>query len=74
MALLSSHQEFLPDRHGGAYGGEDNDLPAEILQQILDEISAGRHAIPVHNVYRGLEQVREARTEKEADVAVGKLV
>lgn len=57
-----------------AYGGEASDLPAGTLQRILDEISAGRLAIPVYKVYQGLEQVREAHTDMEADAAVGKLV
>ncbi|MDF5756263.1 zinc-binding dehydrogenase [Spongiactinospora sp. TRM90649] len=57
-----------------AYGGEAADLPAVTFQSILDEISAGRLTIPVHRVYQGLDDIRQAHTDMEADTAVGKLV
>jgi NADPH:quinone reductase-like Zn-dependent oxidoreductase len=57
-----------------AYGGEASDLPAEIFQRQLDAIAQGRLRIPVHEVYDGLERIRQAHRDMEANVAVGKLV
>lgn len=57
-----------------AYGGEAADLPASTLQALLDDIAAGRLTIPVHRVYDGLDQVRQAHADMEDNNATGKLV
>jgi NADPH:quinone reductase-like Zn-dependent oxidoreductase len=56
------------------YGGEASDLPAEVLQRTLDAIAAGTLNLPVSHVYDGLEQVRQAHADMEANKATGKLV
>ena len=57
-----------------ACGGEAEDLPPQVLQRLLDAIAAGRFAVPVHKVYDGLEQIRQADADLEDNTAVGKLV
>ena len=57
-----------------AYGGDASDLPAAVLQRFLDAIAAGRLSVPIHKVYDGLEQVRQAHADMEANAATGKLV
>jgi NADPH:quinone reductase-like Zn-dependent oxidoreductase len=57
-----------------AYGGEASNLPAEVLQRLLDAIAAGHLKVPTHKVYDGLEQVRQAHTDMESNAATGKLV
>ena len=56
------------------YGGEASDLPREVLQRTLDDIAAGVLELPVSHVYDGLEQVRQAHADMEANAAAGKLV
>jgi NADPH:quinone reductase-like Zn-dependent oxidoreductase len=56
------------------YGGEASDLPREILQQTLDDIASGALKLPVSHVYDGLDQVRPAHADMEANAATGKLV
>jgi NADPH2:quinone reductase len=57
-----------------AYGGDAADLPAEVLQKFLDDVTAGRLTVPIHKVYKGLDRVPEAHTDMEAGNATGKLV
>jgi len=57
-----------------AYSGDASDLPAAVLQRLLDAIAAGQLRVAVHAVYDGLEQIRRAHADMEADAAVGKLV
>ncbi|MFE4544621.1 zinc-binding dehydrogenase [Arthrobacter sp. NPDC056727] len=57
-----------------AYGGNASDLPQATLQAILDDVAAGRLHFPIHHVYDGLEQVRQAHADMEANAATGKLV
>src|SRR5262249_21859505 len=57
-----------------AYGGDASDLPVEVLQRQLDAIADGRLTVPVHKVYDGLEQIRQAHTDLESNAAIGKLV
>jgi NADPH2:quinone reductase len=57
-----------------AYGGDASDLPVPVFQRQLDAIAAGQLAVRVHKVYDGLEQVRQAHADLEANVAIGKLV
>ena len=57
-----------------AYGGDASDLPAAVLQRLLDATADGRFAVPIHHVYDGLDQVRQAHTDMESNAATGKLV
>jgi NADPH2:quinone reductase len=57
-----------------AYGGGAADLPSDVLQTFLDNVAAGRLTVPIHKIYRGLEQVPEAHADMEAGNAAGKLV
>ncbi|MBV9310384.1 MAG: zinc-binding dehydrogenase [Solirubrobacterales bacterium] len=56
-----------------AYGGDASDLPAEVLQQFLDDAAAGRAVVPVSHVYR-LDEIVQAHAAMEAGTAAGKLV
>jgi NADPH2:quinone reductase len=56
-----------------AYGGEANDLPPHVLQQVLDDIAAGRLSVPIHRVF-AMEEIAEAHAIMEANGAVGKMV
>jgi NADPH:quinone reductase len=55
------------------YGGDASDLPAEVLQGFLDDLAAGRAAIPTGRVFR-LEEIAEAHRLMESGHAGGKLV
>jgi NADPH:quinone reductase-like Zn-dependent oxidoreductase len=57
-----------------AYGGEASDLPAAVFQRLLDAIADGRLQVAVHKVYDGLDEIRQAHADLEANAAVGKLV
>ncbi len=57
-----------------SYAGGATDLPAQVLQQHLQAIAAGRLKAPVAKVYHGLEQVREAQADVEAGTTPGKHV
>lgn len=61
-------------RAASAYGGDASNLPVHVFQDQLDAIAAGQLAIRVHKVYDGLEQVRQAHADMEANAAIGKLV
>jgi NADPH2:quinone reductase len=56
-----------------AYGGDAGDLPAEVLQEFLDDVAAGRAIVPIHRTYR-MEEIAEAHADMEAGRATGKLV
>ncbi|QFZ24452.1 zinc-binding dehydrogenase [Saccharothrix syringae] len=56
-----------------AYGGESDDLPAEVLQRFLDRVASGRTSLGPTAVYR-LEDIRRAHDDMEHDRRVGKLV
>ncbi|HYC93400.1 MAG TPA: zinc-binding dehydrogenase [Thermoanaerobaculia bacterium] len=56
-----------------AYGGEASDLPRPVLQEVLDDIAAGRLSIPIHRVF-AMEEIAEAHAIMEANGAVGKMV
>lgn len=56
-----------------AYGGDARDLPPSVLQEFLDDVSAGRARVPIDRIYR-LEQIAEAHADMEAGRATGKLV
>ena len=57
-----------------AYEGNASDLPRDALQRVLDAVADGSLPITVHQVYDGLEQVRQAHTDMETNAATGKLV
>ncbi|MEU9439074.1 zinc-binding dehydrogenase [Streptomyces sp. NPDC048252] len=57
-----------------AYAGQASDLPAEMFQQQLQAIAAGRLKVPVAKVYHGLEQVRAAQADVETGTTPGKHV
>jgi NADPH:quinone reductase-like Zn-dependent oxidoreductase len=56
-----------------AYGGEASDLPAEVLQEFLDAVAAGKATVPVARIF-DLDEIVEAHTLMEAAKAAGKLV
>lgn len=56
-----------------AYGGDARDLPPSVLQEFLDDVSAGRARVPIDRIYR-LEEIAEAHADMEAGRATGKLV
>jgi NADPH:quinone reductase-like Zn-dependent oxidoreductase len=56
-----------------AYSGEAADLPAPVLQQFLDDIAAGRIAVPIHRVFQ-MNDIAEAHATMEKNAAVGKMV
>jgi NADPH:quinone reductase-like Zn-dependent oxidoreductase len=56
-----------------AYGGEADDLPAEVLQAFLDGVAAGRLTVPLDRTYR-LDEIATAHADMEAGKATGKLV
>lgn len=56
-----------------AYSGEAGDLPADLLQDFLDDIDAGRASVPIDHVY-ALDEIRDAHTRMESGEAAGKLV
>ncbi len=57
-----------------SYAGGATDLPAQVFQQQLQAIAAGRLKAPVAKVHHGLEQVRDAQADVEADTTPGKHV
>ena len=56
-----------------AYAGDAADLPAEVLQEFLDDVAAGRATVPIDHVYR-FDEIVEAHTAMESGTAHGKLV
>jgi NADPH:quinone reductase-like Zn-dependent oxidoreductase len=56
-----------------AYSGDASDLSPEVLQSYLDDVAAGRAAVPLDRVF-GLDRIRDAHALMESDGAKGKLV
>jgi NADPH:quinone reductase-like Zn-dependent oxidoreductase len=56
-----------------AYGGGAADLPAPILQEFLDDVAAGRLAVPLARTY-ALDEIAQAHDDMEHDRVTGKLV
>jgi NADPH:quinone reductase len=56
-----------------AYGGDADDLPQAVLQEFLDDVAAGRVAVPIGATYR-LDQIAEAHRTMESGTAGGKIV
>ena len=57
-----------------SYAGEAADLPADAFARQLQAIAEGRLKAPVAQVYRGLEQVRDAQAGVESGTTGGKHV
>jgi NADPH2:quinone reductase len=55
------------------YGGEASDLPAAVLQRVLDRLAAGELSLGPVRTYR-FGQVRDAHRDMESNAAGGKLV
>jgi NADPH2:quinone reductase len=56
-----------------AYGGEADDLPAAVLQDFLDAVSAGTAVVPLAKVY-AFDEIVRAHGDMEANRVAGKLV
>jgi NADPH:quinone reductase len=56
-----------------AYGGDAADLPADVLQDYLDAVAAGRLTVPIHRTY-ALDEITQAHADMEQGSATGKLV
>lgn len=56
-----------------SYGGDAADLPADVLQDYLDDLAAGRTTVAIDTVFT-LDQIREAHALMESGRARGKLV
>ncbi|MEV6598713.1 zinc-binding dehydrogenase [Actinoplanes sp. NPDC051346] len=56
-----------------AYGGEASDLPAEVLQGVLDRIAEGTFTLGPTHVY-GFDQIHQAHRDLESNAVSGKLV
>ncbi|WP_026377697.1 zinc-binding alcohol dehydrogenase family protein [Aestuariimicrobium kwangyangense] len=80
---MLSHQWTVPDFYPidylpagvrlTAYSGDAADLPAEVLQDFLDDVADGRVRLPLGQVF-GLDEIRRAHEVMEANQARGKLV
>ncbi|MGW2093593.1 zinc-binding alcohol dehydrogenase family protein [Promicromonospora sukumoe] len=55
------------------YSGEAENLPADVLQEFLDDVAAGRAVVPLDRAF-GLDRIREAHALMESGDARGKLV
>jgi NADPH:quinone reductase-like Zn-dependent oxidoreductase len=65
---------YLPDGvRLTAYGGEANDLPADVLQRYLDQIADGTMRLGPTHTYR-LDEIRDAHHAMENNTVSGKLV
>lgn len=56
-----------------AYGGEASDLPADVLQDYVDDVAAGRAALPLWRAFP-LEEAPRAHALMESGEALGKMV
>ncbi|MGW4240709.1 alcohol dehydrogenase catalytic domain-containing protein [Streptomyces sp. NPDC004749] len=57
-----------------SYGGQADDLPADVFAHQLQAIAEGRLNVPVAKVYHGVEQVRDAQAGLESGTTPGKHV
>jgi NADPH:quinone reductase-like Zn-dependent oxidoreductase len=55
------------------YGGDAGDLPAQVLQDFVDEVAAGHAVVPIDRVF-DFDQIVAAHTVMESGQAKGKLV
>ncbi|RKR74526.1 alcohol dehydrogenase catalytic domain-containing protein [Frondihabitans australicus] len=80
---MLSNQWVLPDFYPNgwlprgvrlaAYAGDAGDLPAEVLQEFLDEVAAGRAVVPIQAVFT-LDEIGAAHEAMIAGGGAGKLV
>lgn len=56
------------------YHGQAWDLPASVLQEVLDAVKAGEMSVPIAGVFSGLEQVPDAHRAMESHAVPGKNV
>lgn len=56
-----------------AYSGDAGDLPHDVLQGFIDDVAAGRAAVPIDRVF-AMEQIADAHQAMEDGTARGKLV
>jgi NADPH:quinone reductase len=83
MSGMLSNQWTLPDFYPTGdipsgvrltgYGGEATDLPASVLQDFLDDVSAGTAIVPIGQVFV-LDEIQQAHAVMEANTAGGKIV
>jgi len=83
MSGMLSNQWTLPDFYPTGdipsgvrltgYTGDASDLPAEVLQDFLDDVAAGTAGVPIGRVF-DLDEIQDAHRTMEAGTAGGKLV
>jgi NADPH2:quinone reductase len=83
MSGMLSNQWTIPDFYPTGdipsgvrltgYTGDATDLPADVLQRFLDDVAAGKGAVPIGKVL-DLEEIQEAHRIMEAGTAGGKIV
>ena len=56
------------------YHGQAWDLPASVLQEVLDAVKAGEMSVPIARVFHGLEQVPDAHRALDSYAVPGKNV
>jgi NADPH2:quinone reductase len=56
-----------------SYSGDARDLPAQVLQDFIDAVAAGKTRVPIDHVY-SFDQIVEAHQAMESGDAKGKLV
>lgn len=56
------------------YHGHAWDLPASVLQDVLDAVAAGEMSVPIARVFHGLEQVPDAHRALDSRAVPGKNV
>ena len=56
------------------YHGQSWDLPAEVLQDVLDAVAAGEMTVPIASVFHGLAQVPDAHRALDSHAVPGKSV
>lgn len=56
------------------YHGQAWDLPASVLQDVLDAVAVGEMSVPIVGVFSGLEQVPDAHRALDSHAAPGKNV
>lgn len=56
------------------YHGQSWDLPAQVLQDVLDAVTAGEMTVPIASVFHGLAQVPDAHRALDSHAVPGKNV
>lgn len=56
------------------YHGQAWDLPASVLQEVLDAVKAGEMSVPIAGVFSGLGHVPDAHRAMESHAVLGKNV